>query len=95
MLLRSSRAAEQLDKLAGIGGKILGGLEKLGPKFRAAKDWGKAHWKPLGATALVGAATVPMAVSGHQRAQQGMSGQNYGARMAGYQHAGLPKAPSV
>lgn len=97
MLLRASRAAEQLDKMANVGllGRMAGGMERMGRATKAVGSFGKRNWKPALGTGMVAAATVPMVASGYNRAQQGLSDQNYQQRMAGVQQAGLPKVPSV
>jgi hypothetical protein len=98
MLLRCSRTAEHLEKLAGlaaVGRGLAGKLETVGKATRAVGGFGKKNWKPLVGAGFVASAAVPMAASGYSRAQQGMTDQNYQARMAGYQRSGLPKVPKV
>jgi len=101
MLLRCSRAAEQLDKMAGTGllsrmaTRAAGGLERAGQATKAVGGAAKKHWKPALGVTLVGGATVPMVASGYNQAAQGMSDQNFQQRMAGVQGPGFPKAPKV
>ena len=84
MLLRSSRAAEHLEKVA-----VIRQLERLGKAGKQVGDFfSKDRWKwgkRIGGGTLVGLTTVPMAAEAAKRSSQGLSEQSFQMRQLGLQ----------
>lgn len=92
MLLRRSRITNELEKLAL---KLLPAAAAIGRKGTGLGKFVRKHPGKLIFTGLAAPAVAIEGKDAFRRAREGMSEENFRARMAGLAPAGAPRRPQV